>query len=97
MESKNHAPLSALRGAIRDFRVIRFTYEGKQYVVEPAELGRSSRGSMELTGWVREGPHASGLWLKFHYWKIRELQILPDHFTPPPKAAPTPDLIAKAS
>jgi len=96
MDKQKHAPLSALREAIRDLRVIRFTYEGKKYVVEPSELGHSERGSMQLTGWVREGPHASGLWLGFYYWKIRELEILAKRFTPPPKPAPVPFLVAKA-
>lgn len=83
MEKEKHAPLSALREAIRDFRVVRFRYEGREYVVEPRELRNSDRGYKHLTGWVREGPHADGLWLDFHYWKIRELVLLDETFRPP--------------
>ncbi|WP_035610920.1 hypothetical protein [Haloferula sp. BvORR071] len=95
MANQKHAPLSALKEAIRGFRVIRFTCDGEKYVVEPSELGRSERGSMQLSGWVREGPHASGLWMDFHYWKIRELEIQDESFSPPPQAAPVPFLVAR--
>jgi hypothetical protein len=85
MEKQKHAPLSGIREAIRDFRVIRFLYDGREYTVEPRELGRSTGGSFLLKALVREGP-PDGLRgiAGFYYWKIRGLQILPGQFDPRP-------------
>ncbi len=87
MEKQKHAPLSAIRDAIRGFRVIRFTYDGRRYTVEPRELGRSPVGSFLLKAFVREGSPNGGLhgWADFYYWKIRGLQILPERFHPGPE------------
>ena len=83
MEKRKHAPLSAVRDAIREGRVIRFRYEGQTYTVKPVELGRSKGGSRIVKACVREGPPA-GLkgWTSFYYWKIRSLEILPERFDP---------------
>lgn len=82
-EKQKQAPLSGIRGAIRDFRVIRFTYDGREYTVEPHEPGRLACGSFLLRALVREGPPGAPRGLtNFHYWKIRKLRILPELFKP---------------
>lgn len=83
MEKQKRAPLSAVRDAIRECRVIRFSYEGQTYTVKPVELGRSTGGSLIVKACVREGP-ADGLrgWANFYYWKIHSLEILPERFDP---------------
>ncbi|QJE95994.1 hypothetical protein [Luteolibacter luteus] len=76
--------MADLRGAIRHERVIRFTYEGRNYVVEPHELGRNPvTGTYEFTAWVRSGPYGMlPTWKTFHYWKVRGLEVMPDKFLP---------------
>lgn len=95
MEKQKHAPLSAIREAIRDFRAIRFNYEGREYTVEPLELGRSTGGSFIVKGTVRTGPPdgLKGL-AQFYYWKIRGLEILPEQFDPRPGQEARPPLAA---
>lgn len=84
MALHNHATMADLRGAIRHYRVIRFTYEGGNYEVEPHELGRNPvTGTYELTAWVRRGPgEGPPAWRNFHYWKMRGLEVMPDKFLP---------------
>ena len=83
MEKQKHAPLSGIREAIREFRVICFTYEGQEYTVEPRELCRSAEGSFLLKARVREGPPGGPRGVaNFHYWRIRRLRILPERFDP---------------
>ena len=85
MEKHTHAPLSGIREAIRDSRLIRFTYEGREYTAIPLELGRSTGGSFLVRAVVQEGPldGLKGI-TSFYYWKIRQLKILPGHFDPRP-------------
>jgi hypothetical protein len=88
MEKQKHAPLSRIREAIRDFRAIRFHYDGRAYTVEPRELGRSTGGSFLLKALVLQGPPDGPQGMAhFHYWRIRGLQILPDRFDPEPTRA----------
>jgi hypothetical protein len=84
MALHNHALMADLRGAIRHYRVIRFTYEGGTYVVEPHEIGRNClTGTHELTAWVRNGPGGKPpAWKTFHYWKMRGMEVMPDKFLP---------------
>ena len=84
MALHNHALMADLRGAIRHYRVIRFTYEGGNYEVEPHEIGRNRvTGTYELTAWVRKGPKdGPPTWKTFQYWKMRGLEVMPDKFLP---------------
>jgi hypothetical protein len=84
MALHKYALMADLREAIRHYRVIRFTYEGEKYEVEPQELGRNPvTGNFEVTAWVRNAPDGqpSG-WRNFHYWKVRGLEVMPDKFLP---------------
>jgi hypothetical protein len=84
MALHKHALMTDLRGAICHYRVIRFTYEGGTYEVEPQEIGRNPvTGNYELIGWVRRGPEGGHpTWKNFHYWKVRGLEVMPDKFLP---------------
>lgn len=76
--------MADLRGAIRHYRVIRFLYQGRNYEVEPHDLGRNPlTGNFELTAWVRRSRGTEEpRWMTFHFWNIRGLDILPDTFLP---------------
>ena len=80
----SNASMADLRGAIRHYRVICFTYEGGNYVVEPHELGRNPvTGTFELLAWARSSPGGGNpRWITFNYWSIRALVVLPDTFLP---------------
>jgi hypothetical protein len=84
MALHENALMADLRGAIRHYRVIRFVYEGRNFVVEPHTLGRNPvTGTFELTAWVRSGPPAAAAtWMTFNYWKVRALEVLSDRFLP---------------
>ncbi len=84
MALHKNASMADLRGAIRHYRVIRFTCEGENYVVEPHELGRNPvTGTFELHAWVRSSPGGGEpRWMTFNYWNIRALVVLPDTFLP---------------
>ena len=76
--------MAGLRAAIRHNRVIRFTYEGRNYEVEPHALGRHPvTGVFQVTAWIRKDP--GGLppaWGSFDYWKMRGIDVMPDIFLP---------------
>jgi len=84
MALHKNALMADLRGAIRHYRVIRFTYEGRKYEAEPHELGRNPvTGTYEVRTWVRKGPDDDlPGWKTFHYWKMRALDVMPDRFLP---------------
>ena len=74
--------MADLREAIRACRVIRFNYRGKDYEVEPHMVGHAPRtGTYTLTAWVRSaGDGSPPGWMKFPYWKIRDLKIRSENF-----------------
>ena len=76
--------MADLREAIRHHRVIRFTYQGRNYEVEPHDLGRHPvTGNYELTAWVRRSRGSvDPRWMTFNYWNLRGLEVLPDTFLP---------------
>ncbi|WP_341407068.1 hypothetical protein [Luteolibacter soli] len=76
--------MADLRGAIRHYRVIRFTYDGRKYEAEPHELSRNPvTGTSELKAWVRRSSAGGdSRWMTFHYWSIRAMDVLPDKFLP---------------
>jgi hypothetical protein len=84
MALQKYASMADLRGAIRHYRVIRFTYEGASYIVEPHQLERNPlTGTYELQAWTRSSPGGGNPgWMMFHYWGIRALVVLPDTFLP---------------
>ena len=84
MALHKNALMADLRGAIRHYRVIRFIYDGRNYEVEPHELGRNPvTGAFELRAWVRRsGRGGHPKWALFNYWKIRAIDVLPDTFLP---------------
>lgn len=84
MALHQHALMADLRAAIRHSRVIRFTYEGRNYEVEPHDLRRDPvTGIFELTAWVRRHPNGKApAWAQFQYWKMRGIDLMPDKFLP---------------
>ena len=83
MQKQKHAPLSGVRRAIHDARLVRFTYDGKEYVVAPRELTRAGNGTFLVKALVCEGPLGGlrGI-ANFHYWRIRCLRIMDGEFRP---------------
>lgn len=84
MAVQKYASMAGLRDAIRRYRVIRFFYNGREYEVEPHDLSTAPlTGTFEVTCWVRKFPDGSPpAWKKFHYWKIRAMEVMPDTFLP---------------
>jgi hypothetical protein len=89
MGTQKHAQMADLRAAVRACRVIRFSFRGKEYEVEPHMVGSApGTGTYTLSAWVRSASDGSPPgWKKFPYWQIRDLRIEPATFAirPMPK------------
>lgn len=74
---------SRLCTAIRNKRVIEFSYDGKERTVEPYCFGLSTAGNKVLRGFQISGRSISGkvpAWKLFKVRKIRNLIVLEKHF-----------------
>lgn len=64
--------------AINERRVVQFTYDGHQRVVEPFLLGTTTAGKLALRGYQTEGTSKSGKvpgWHLFSLSKISALEV----------------------
>ncbi len=55
--------------AIKDRRILRFTYEGRVRTAEPHLLGYDSDGDLTLSAWQLSGGSGRG-WRDFHVSKL---------------------------
>lgn len=68
-------PTNLLVSAIRDRRILRFTYSGRPRTVEPHLLGYDSDGDLTLSAWQLSGGSGQG-WRDFHVSKMSFLAIV---------------------
>ncbi|NNF08647.1 MAG: hypothetical protein HKN21_17930 [Candidatus Eisenbacteria bacterium] len=72
-------------GAISNWQLMRFEYQGKLRVVEPHVYGHN-RGADQILTYQVDGESGSGElpgWRRFFVEKIEELEILPERFEGP--------------
>jgi len=76
-----YAELSELRRAIKERNVVRFTVDGRRYEAEPHLLDiPAGKGAMQLTAWIKPTDNAVGLWRKFKYSNLRDLEVEEQRF-----------------
>jgi hypothetical protein len=66
--------------AIKEKRIVNFTYEGKLRSVEPFLLGMSTKDVLTLSGWQLSGGSGVG-WRDFHRGKMSNVTLTPQHFS----------------
>lgn len=68
--------------AIRDRRLIEFSYKSKRRVVEPHLLGFPASGKLTLSAWQLSGGSGES-WRDFHVAEMSNLSMLDEEFSGP--------------
>jgi hypothetical protein len=74
MPKRPPVPLTEIRLAIQQRRIIEFDYAGVRWTVEPHELAQAVRHSLVVQAWVLDGPTKTQ-WMIFRYAEMRALQV----------------------
>jgi hypothetical protein len=82
----NKRKISILSQAIKEKNIIRFSYQGQKFVVEPHKLAVMKNSNKKiLIAWLIDG-RKSGLksvnirWCVYRLGKIKEIEISEEHF-----------------
>jgi predicted DNA-binding transcriptional regulator YafY len=68
--------------AIKERKILRFTYEGRVRMTEPHLLGYDDDGDLTLSAWQLSGGSGQG-WRDFHVSKLSLLAIVEGHSEAP--------------
>jgi len=73
---------SSICEAIRNRRIVEFTYKAKRRTVEPHTLGADGNGTITLCGWQLSGGSGQS-WRDFHLSSMSALVVLDELFEGP--------------